>query len=253
MSIAFCFLVKDIIEHENVWNKFFQNVPKNKYNIYSHPKILGNLPTWITENTVKTIDTEWCGESLVFALILMLKEALKNKNNKYFILVSGSCIPLYNFDYIYNTLFKLKKTIINYTQYTTNEGYKYFYADQWIIFNKKTANLMLELPLYLDILRYEYLSDKKIGSKHCPDEIYIIFYFLFMLDKNFNKNIKKQVVTFTKWKKGASSPKILSTRMTSYKELCSSNALFARKFNSDSATKYGLSCSNYKQRSYKRH
>ena len=37
-KIAFCFLIYDIINHEELWNIFFQNVDTNKYNIYIHYK-----------------------------------------------------------------------------------------------------------------------------------------------------------------------------------------------------------------------
>jgi hypothetical protein len=41
-KIAFCFLIYDIINHEELWNKFFLDVDINKYNIYIHYKY--NVP-----------------------------------------------------------------------------------------------------------------------------------------------------------------------------------------------------------------
>ena len=32
-KIAFCFLIYDIINHEELWNIFFKNIDTNKYNI----------------------------------------------------------------------------------------------------------------------------------------------------------------------------------------------------------------------------
>ena len=37
-KIAFCFLIYDIINQEELWNLFFQNVDTNKYAIYIHYK-----------------------------------------------------------------------------------------------------------------------------------------------------------------------------------------------------------------------
>jgi hypothetical protein len=37
-KIAFLFLIYDIINLEELWNKFFLNVDKNKYTIYIHYK-----------------------------------------------------------------------------------------------------------------------------------------------------------------------------------------------------------------------
>ena len=37
-KIAFCFLIYDTINHEDLWFLFFKNVNKDKYNIYIHYK-----------------------------------------------------------------------------------------------------------------------------------------------------------------------------------------------------------------------
>jgi hypothetical protein len=37
-KLAFCFLIYDEINHEELWNIFFKNIDKNKYNIYIHYK-----------------------------------------------------------------------------------------------------------------------------------------------------------------------------------------------------------------------
>ena len=38
-KIAFCFLINDVINHEELWYTFFKNIPQDKYNIYIHYKI----------------------------------------------------------------------------------------------------------------------------------------------------------------------------------------------------------------------
>ena len=37
-KIAFCFLIYDIINHEELWNIFFKDIDTNLYNIYIHYK-----------------------------------------------------------------------------------------------------------------------------------------------------------------------------------------------------------------------
>ena len=37
-KVAFCFLIYDVINHEELWNIFFKNVDTNKYTIYIHYK-----------------------------------------------------------------------------------------------------------------------------------------------------------------------------------------------------------------------
>ena len=75
-KVAFCFLIYDVINHEELWNNFFKNVDKNKYNIYIHYKV--DIPLkYFNEYKIKNImKTEWCGISLVQAQNLLLKVGL---------------------------------------------------------------------------------------------------------------------------------------------------------------------------------
>jgi len=43
MKIAFCFLTYDNIIRNDIWNNFFENVDKNKYMVYIHPKNIINI------------------------------------------------------------------------------------------------------------------------------------------------------------------------------------------------------------------
>ena len=60
--------------------------------------------------------------------------------------------------------------------------------------------------------------------------------------KQFDKNFNLKYLTYTKWVKGAPHPITFNEKNVKKNELCSSGALFARKFTSDSAKKFGLSC-----------
>ena len=103
-KIAFCFLIYDEIDHEELWNTFFKNVDKSKYNIYIHYK--DNKPLKYFENYKlnNCIETCWGCISVVLAQNLILKTGLEDKQNSNFIWLSGSCIPLKSFDYMYNHL-----------------------------------------------------------------------------------------------------------------------------------------------------
>mgnify|MGYP000223743036 FL=1 len=125
-KIAFCFLTIDNIHKAELWEDFFKG-HEDKYSIYLHPKnpekvdpaykkyILGNL-----------VETKWGDISLVRATLNLFREAYKNQNNKICVLVSDSCIPLNNFDYIYNELMvnKDQSNIIS-IRNDTPQGYKY--------------------------------------------------------------------------------------------------------------------------------
>jgi len=186
-KIAFCFLTIDNIHKAELWEDFFKG-HEDKYSIYLHPKnpekvdpaykkyILGNL-----------VETKWGDISLVRATLNLFREAYKNQNNKICVLVSDSCIPLNNFDYIYNELMvnKDQSNIIS-IRNDTPQGYKYRHnslklkdpdfipfinfkkCSQWCAINRKTIDFLL---------KYDYTDS--FSLMFAPDE----HYFINMFDK----------------------------------------------------------------------
>jgi len=75
-KIAFCFLIYDIINHEELWNIFFKNVNKNKYNIYIHYKYNKQLKYFEKYKLNNCIKTSYADISLVKAQNLLLEKAL---------------------------------------------------------------------------------------------------------------------------------------------------------------------------------
>ena len=103
-KLAFCFLIYGQIHNIKYWNQFFKNVDKSKYNIYIHFKNDKDIKNYNKYKLSNCIPTAYGDISVVMAQILILKEALKDKNNKHFIWLSGNCLPLKSFDTIYNYL-----------------------------------------------------------------------------------------------------------------------------------------------------
>jgi len=103
-KIALCFLIYDKINHEELWNNFLKNVDRNKYNIYIHYKTNKPLKYFEKNKIDNCIETSWGDVSIVVAQNILLIHALKDKNNKHFIWLSDSCVPLKSFNYIYNYL-----------------------------------------------------------------------------------------------------------------------------------------------------
>ena len=170
----------------------------------------------------------------------MLKKGLENKANKYFVLVSGSCIPLYNFEDMYSNIFSSKKSRIQFEE--KNYGYKYYYGHKWLILNRKCAKLLSEIS-------YEQIYDEYLTiNNHCPDELYPMLWFIKKLgpisSKKFKDQIDNKMVTYTKWARGASSPMRLKLKDITKSDLCSTDALLARKFYKNSADKFAMSCSD---------
>jgi len=103
-KIAFCFLIYDGINQEELWHHFFKNVDKNKYSIYIHYKY--NKPLTYFEHCKinNGIPTKYENETIPLAYNVVLRNAYMDADNYKFIMVSGSCVPFKSFDFMYNQL-----------------------------------------------------------------------------------------------------------------------------------------------------
>lgn len=175
-KIAFCFLIYDKINNEEHWYKFFEKVDKKKYNIYIHYKKNKNLKYFEDRKIVSLSNTNWCGPSLVKAQNLLLKEALRDKDNNHFIFISNSCLPIKSFDHIYNNL-DINKSYF----YETKSHTKYFddmiayKSPQWSILNRKHSKLLISGDAEkLNKKIFIYFTEKGRGHVNsfpgCPDE-----------------------------------------------------------------------------------
>lgn len=264
------FLLYDKIQHQKLWEEFFSQDPlKQKYSIYSHPKMISEkTPQWIIDNSVKTVKTDWCSENLVKALCLMLKKALKDKKNKYFAFLSGACIPLLTFSKTYNKINKFNKSQI-YLFDKTNKIYEYK-ASQWIILTRKVARDLIRLydskdkrsQKFMKKQRSLFLKPKtqkknkrkweesnadmygKVGA--CPDEVYPINWFINLYgdpkSQNFKKHIGIKLTTWIEWKEGNDSPEKVNIKTLDIYRKTICNSIFARKFSNNSAKLIGLKC-----------
>ena len=253
-KIAFCFLLYDRVVNNDLWIKFFKqdNYPIKSYTIYSHIKeITKKTPEWIIKNKVKPIDTDWCESNLVYAWIKMLRKALKDPNNQYFTLLSGSCIPLFDFNTTYKKITASKKSRLSID--IKARVYKesgLYYASQWVILNRYGAKLLLELKDTKDGVNYRKKIYYKLkNAPSCPDEVYPINWFIHKLGKPstpaFKKHFRNKTSTFTNWtKKDNTHPTTYTKKLIKRdkKKICDSGAIFARKFTETSAPYLMMKC-----------
>lgn len=274
MTICLCFLTYDKVLP--IWDKFFENAPKNLYNVVSHIKSPSSeTQPWLKKAKARTITTDWCGEGLVWAFINMLKKGLRNEDNKYFCLLSGSCIPLFNFQKTYKKIFSTKKARMSYER-----GYGNVFADrdditnasQWCILNRKTATDLIRLrdkndkkaKQFISYMRKQYRDNgvkvwlkRAIEKKdntwvgNCPDETYPINWFIHLYGKNFRKYIKNQMTTYTywNWAKSTSHPQTFDkeTAKRYVSSICRKrDVIFARKFTDESDRFVGMRCKGLK-------
>jgi hypothetical protein len=248
-KIAFCFLIYDIINQEELWNIFFNNVDTNKYNIYIHYKFNNPLKYFEKYKLNNCIETKYENHTIPLAYNILFREAYKDADNYKFQIISGSCIPMKSFDFIYNKLiidnygyFNICPQIQCFPNcnYLLNVIDKQFISKShnWFILNRKLVeNLCFDKD---DILNKHY------NAIYAPAEY---FYYTFIKKLNLEneiittQNVANDSTTFTNWE-GMDYKYPVVCGLKNYISitedellyLLNSKCLFGRKFNRECIT-----------------
>jgi len=227
-KIALCFLTYDNLSQPKLWKIFIHS----NYNIYIHNKhnFTGEFEKYCIKNIV---ETEWYKLSLVKATLNLFKEAFQTEENKYFILLSDKCIPLYNANEIYDKVKKLDSNLINKNKlddirrYNSLADKHFFNKDtftkqcQWMLLKRDTVKIFIEND-------YTHIFG---DNSHCPDE----HYFINIMNK-FNISFINRSITYVNWKecsdlkKYRTNPKTYSNLTNEMIEnILKSDNLFMRK------------------------
>ena len=242
-KIAFCFLINDVINHEELWYTFFKNISNTKYNIYIHYKV--DLPLSYFENyKIKNcIETKYDDYTIPLAYNVLFREAFKCEENNKFCILSGSCIPLKSFDYIYSLLTKDEKGYFNECpsiQCFPNCNSLLPFIDKeyiskshnWFILNRK---LVGKLCVDKDIIITEHYK-----NVYAPAEYFYLTYIKLLKmenEINITNNVACDASTFSNWEgmdypypsfRGLKNYSFISEDELSY--LVNSKSLFGRKF-----------------------
>jgi len=206
-KIAFCYLIYDIINQEELWNNFFKNINKDKYNIYIHYKTNKELKYFNKYKLNNCINTNYTDQTIIHAYNILFKTAYELDNDNYkFIIISQSCIPLKSFDYIYDHLTKDNKGYFNecpVIQCYPNCNNLLNYIDkQYISKSHNWFILNRELILYLAYIEHDII-DILYNDIYAPAEY---FYYTFIKKNNMENhicitnNLSIDATTFTYWK-----------------------------------------------------
>lgn len=258
IKLAFIFLIYDIINHEELWHMFFKNVDNSKYSIYIHYKTNVKLKYFNQYKVDKPLDTKYADISIVKAQNHMLEIALEDVNNTNFIFVSGACIPLKSFNYIYENIdpkysyFHIAdpEDSLEDCEDTLNYINKKYInkASQWCILNRKHSLLLVYGAKF-----NKYLFDKKytmnylvwFNNSYAPDELCYITYLSFIYKDKLDKEIiatyynepPEIATTFANWE-GMNYKYVSEKELKNYihiseqelKHLLYSTCFFGRKF-----------------------
>ncbi|KAI3752634.1 hypothetical protein L2E82_24669 [Cichorium intybus] len=213
-KLAFMFLTRGPLPFMPLWERFFKGQDVKKYTIYVHtnPEFeLGVSNSSVFYNRqIPSQDVKWGTVSLVDAERRLLSNALLDFSNERFILLSESCIPIYNFqtihNYLTNSIYSFLDSYDDPSRYGRgryNRRMKpairirdWRKGSQWFEMNRALAIKIISDTKYYDLF-------KRYCTEDCyPDEHYMpTFVHMFYEELNADRT-----VTFVDWSIGGAHP-----------------------------------------------
>ncbi|XP_027087819.1 uncharacterized protein LOC113783286 [Coffea eugenioides] len=232
-KIAFLFLARRNLPLDFLWGSFFENADVGNFSVYIHAE-----PGFVfDESTTKTsffynrqlknsIKVAWGESSMIEAERLLLGAALENPANQRFVLLSESCVPLYNFSYIYNYLMASPRSFVD-SFLDKKEGRynqkmspvipknKWRKGSQWITVIRKHAEVIVDdqviFPIFQKFCKRRPMVDASKGKMNLklqkqhnciPDEHYVP---TLLAMNDLEDEIEQRPVTYTLWNQSMSN------------------------------------------------
>ncbi|PKA55159.1 hypothetical protein AXF42_Ash003796 [Apostasia shenzhenica] len=203
-KIAFLFIARNRLPLDVVWDAFFQK-QEGRFSVYVHsrPGFLFNhattkSPYFYGRQVNNSVQVDWGEASMIQAERILLQNALKDASNARFLFVSDSCVPLYNFSYIYDYIMSSSTSFVD-SFADTKEGrynpkmhpiipmHNWRKGSQWVVLLKKHAEVVVnDDKVFPEFQKYcrrrplpEFWRDRPIPSDvakehNCiPDEHYV--------------------------------------------------------------------------------
>ncbi|PWA61432.1 glycosyl transferase, family 14 [Artemisia annua] len=227
-KIAFMFLSPGSLAFERLamkvdFQSIFMHQKLNQFILAVTSKIgkfavIRVYPLWVkwvkSRNLANRVD--WGKISMVDAEKRLLANALKDPDNQHFVLLSDSCVPLRDFDYVYNYLMYTNVSFIDsfedpgphgngrYSDHMLPEVEKKFFRKgaQWFTMKRQHAIIVMADSLYYRKFK-EYCRPGMDGRNCYADEHYLPTFFT-MFDP---KGIANWSVTHVDWSEHKWHPK----------------------------------------------
>ncbi|KAG6764214.1 hypothetical protein POTOM_031673 [Populus tomentosa] len=212
-KVAFMFLTKGPVLMAPLWERFFQG-HEGLYSIYVHssPSYNESEPESpvFHGRRIPSKDVQWGNTNIIEAERRLLANALLDISNQRFVLLSESCIPIFNFSTVYTYLMNSTKNHVD--SYVLdgpvgNGRYNprmrpVIKIEQW-----RKGSQWFEMDRDLAI---EVVSDQEyfpVFQKHCKRQCYADEHYLptFVSMKHSERNSKRSL-TWVDWSRGGAHP-----------------------------------------------
>ncbi|KAF8399091.1 hypothetical protein HHK36_014957 [Tetracentron sinense] len=251
-KVAFMFLTRKDVVLAPLWEKFFKGY-EGLYSIYVHsnPSFNGTMPesSIFHGRRIPSKEVGWGKFNMIEAERRLLANALLDLSNQRFVLLSESCIPLFNFPTIYSYLINSTKTFVEAYDLPGPVGRgrynprmrPHINLEQW----RKGAQ-WFEMDRDLAIETISDCAYFPIFQKFCKSSCYVDEHYLpTFVSAKFWKRNSNRTLTWVDWSKGGPHPaklertgvtielleRLRSERKCEYNgETSSICFLFARKF-----------------------
>ncbi|GAB2215722.1 hypothetical protein Droror1_Dr00020118 [Drosera rotundifolia] len=229
-KIAFLFLTPGSLPFEKLWHRFFQG-NEDRFSVYVHAsrKKYGHASPYFFGRDIRSDEVGWGKISMVDVEKRMLANALRDPDNQHFVLLSDSCVPLHNFDFVYNYLMFTNVSFIDCFvdpgphgtgRYSDNmlpevEMKDFRKGSQWFTMKRQHAIIVMADSLYYTKFR-RYCKSGMEHRKNCyADEHYLPTFFC-MIDPG---GIANWSVTHVDWSEGKWHPKSYRSNDVTYELL----------------------------------
>ncbi|XVF27930.1 hypothetical protein REPUB_Repub14bG0152000 [Reevesia pubescens] len=230
-KIAFLFLGRLNLPLDFLWGSFFENADVSNFSIYIHsaPGFIFDKSTsrshfFYDRQLTNSIQVVWGESSMIEAERLLLATALEDPANQRFVLLSDSCVPLYNFSYIYSYLIASSRSFLDSFLDVKDGRYhpkmspvipkdKWRKGSQWFSLIRSHAEVIVDdevvLPVFKKFCKRRPPLDTskgklniKLQKQHncIPDEHYVPTLFAM---SELEGELERRTLTYTLWNQSA--------------------------------------------------
>uniref|UniRef100_A0A7N0U6I3 Core-2/I-branching beta-1,6-N-acetylglucosaminyltransferase family protein n=1 Tax=Kalanchoe fedtschenkoi TaxID=63787 RepID=A0A7N0U6I3_KALFE len=216
-KIAFMFLSTGSLPFERLWDMFFLG-HEGKFTVYVHASREKPVHTsrYFVNRDIRSDQVVWGKISMVDAEKRLLANALDDSDNQHFVLLSDSCVPLHDFDYIYNYLLYSNISYVDcfedpgphgngrYSDHMLPEvALKDFRkGSQW--FSIKRQHALVVMADYLYYAKFRDFCQPGLDGKNCYADEHYLPTFFHMIDP---AGIANWSVTHVDWSEAKWHPK----------------------------------------------